>query len=231
MESKEILSSYGIPVTPSLLAQTADDAVRKAEEIGYPVVLKLHSEMISHKTEVDGVKLNLATDSEVRGAYQAIERSVIAKAGSNAFLGVTVQPMIRLQGYELILGSIVDQQFGPVILFGSGGQMVEIYRDRALALPPLNAALARRLVEQTKVYKALKGIRGRAPIDLAALDSLLVHFSQLIVDHPRIREIDINPLLASPGKLMALDARIVLFDGKVEEDALPRPAASAHPLF
>src|SRR5712692_8021854 len=113
-------------------------------------------------------------------------------------MGVTVQPMVRLDGYELILGSNVDPQFGPVILFGSGGQLVEVYRDRALALPPLNSTLAQRLMEQTRIFAALKGTRGRPAIDLQALDAVLARFSRLIVEHPWIKEVDINPLLASP---------------------------------
>ncbi len=229
IESKEILALYGIPTVPTLFAKNVEEAVLRAEEIGYPVVLKVHSEKITHKTEVDGVKLNLTGAEEVRKACSTIESSVIAKAGREAFLGVSVQPMIRSQGYELILGSSVDLQFGPVILFGSGGQMVEVYRDRALALPPLNTTLAQRLLEQTRVYMALKGIRGRASVDLVALETLLVRFSELVIEHPRIREIDINPLLASPEQLLALDARMVLFGPEVKEEALPRPAIRPYP--
>jgi len=228
-ESKEILALYGIPTVPTLVAKSEEEAVQKAKEIGYPVVLKIHSETITHKTEVDGVKLNLAGAEDVRVAYRAIESSAVAKAGQDAFLGVTVQPMIRAQGYELILGSSVDSQFGPVILFGSGGQLVEVYRDRALALPPLNTTLARRLLEQTKVYKALKGVRGRRSVDLAALETLLVRFSELVIEQPRIREIDINPLLASSEKLFALDARMVLYGAEVKQEALPRPAIRQYP--
>lgn len=193
-------------------------------------MLKIHSETITHKTEVDGVKLNLAGAEEVREGYRTIESSVVTKAGRDAFLGVSVQPMILSQGYELILGSSVDLQFGPVILFGSGGQLVEVYRDRALALPPLNTTLARRLLEQTRVYMALKGIRGRASVDLAALETLLVRFSDLVVEQPRVREIDINPLLASTEQLLALDARMVLFGSEVEDEALPRPAIRPYPV-
>jgi acetyltransferase len=229
IESKEILGIYKIPVVSTRLAKSAEEAIRTAEQIGYPVVLKIHSETITHKTEVDGVKLNLEGAEEVRNAYSAIESSVVAKAGRDAFLGVSVQPMIRSQGYELILGSSVDEQFGPVILFGSGGQLVEVYRDRALALPPLNTTLAQRLMEQTRIYRALKGIRGRASIDMAALETLLVHFSELVVEQPRIREIDINPLLATPGQLFALDARVVLYGAEVNEEALPRPAIRPYP--
>ena len=132
------------------------------------------------------------------------------KAGAEHFQGVTVQPMAKLDGYELIIGSSLDPQFGPVLLFGTGGQLVEVFKDRALALPPLNSTLARRMMEQTNIFNALKGVRGRKPVDLAALEELLVRFSQLVVEQPWIKEIDINPLLASPERLLALDARVVL---------------------
>jgi acetyltransferase len=118
--------------------------------------------------------------------------------------------MIPPDGYELILGCSIDPQFGPVLLFGAGGQLVEVFKDRALALPPLDRALARRLIEQTSIYTALKGVRGRAPVDLEALEDLLLRFSALVVGQPWIREVDINPLAASPRGLLALDARIVV---------------------
>jgi acetyltransferase len=229
-ESKQVLALYGIPTVPARIASTADDAVKIAREIGLPVVLKLHSETVTHKSEVGGVKLNLATHEAVREAFDEIRASVTARGSAASFQGVTVQPMIALDGYELILGSSVDAQFGPVILFGSGGQLVEVYRDRALALPPLNTTLAQRLMEQTKIYKALQGVRGRAPVDLAALECLLVRFSSLTVEVPRIKEIDINPLLASPDRLLALDARIVLFESSVPDGALPRPAIRPYPM-
>jgi acetyltransferase len=228
-ESKELLAFYGIPTVPTMIAPDEVEAVQKAEEIGYPVVLKLHSKTVTHKTEVDGVKLNLATADQVRAAYQTIASSVAAKAGPSAFLGVTVQPMIREPGYELILGSSVDAQFGPVLLFGSGGQLVEVYRDRALALPPLTTTLAQRLMEQTRIYKALEGVRGRRGVNLPALESMLVRFSQLVVEQPRIREIDINPLLASQKGIVALDARAVLFGKEIKNEGLPRPAVRPYP--
>ncbi len=134
-------------------------------------MLKIFSETITHKTEVGGVKLNLPDEAAVRSAFRSIKTSVAEKASLNDFLGVTVQPMAKLDGYELILGSTVDPQFGPVILFGSGGQLVEVYRDRCLALPPLNTTLAQRMMEQTKIYTALKGVRGRKPVNLAALEN------------------------------------------------------------
>ena len=229
IESKQVLQLYGIPTVPTQLARTVGESVAKANEIGYPVALKVHSESVTHKTDVGGVKLNLTDATEVRNAYLAIESAVVAKAGRQSFLGVSVQPMVRLESYELILGSSVDPQFGPVLLFGSGGQLVEVYRDRALGLPPLNTTLAHRMMEQTRVYVALKGVRGRAAVDIPALESILVRFSQLVVEQPRIREIDINPLLASTKQLLALDARMVLHRAEIKDEQLPRPAIRPYP--
>lgn len=238
-ESKQLLAAYGIPTVDTRVALTEEEAVKLGEEIGYPVVLKLYSETITHKTDVGGVQLNLRNATAVRKAWHAIETSVAKFAANqspakdakttNPFLGVTVQPMIRLEGYELIIGSSPDPQFGPVLLFGTGGQLVEVFKDRALALPPLNATLARRMIEQTKIYEALKGVRGRAPINLAALEELLVRFSQLVVEQPWIAELDINPLLVSPEQIIALDARVVLHPKSTPEDKLPKPAIRPYP--
>jgi len=167
----------------------------------------------------------------VKRAFSGIQESVTERAGEGGFQGVTVQPMIQLKdAYELIVGCSLDPQFGPVLLFGSGGKLVEVYQDRALALPPLNTTLARRMTEQTKVFAALQGVRGSAPVDLAALDQLLVRFSQLVVEQRWIKEIDINPLLASPEGLVALDARIVLHDARVADDELPTLAIRPYPM-
>ncbi|MGC8794986.1 MAG: acetate--CoA ligase family protein, partial [Bryobacteraceae bacterium] len=179
-ESKRLLALYGIPTVEARVAPSEDEAVRHAEELGYPVVVKLHSETITHKTDVGGVALNLENADAVRAAWRRIQKSVSEKAGAEHFLGVTVQPMVKLEGYELIVGSSIDPQFGPVVLFGMGGQLVEVFRDRALGLPPLTTTLARRMMEQTKIYTALKGVRGRKPVDLAALEQLLVRFSELV---------------------------------------------------
>jgi len=228
-ESKELLAAYGIPTVETRIARSADEAVEAAEDIEYPVVLKLDSETITHKTDVGGVRLNLADTDEVRRAFEEMERRIGEEYTPEDFAGVTVQPMVSLDGYELILGSSPDPQFGPVLLFGSGGQLVEVYRDRALALPPLTTTLARRVMERTRISEALEGVRGRAPVDREALEKLLVRFSQLVVEQPRIREMDINPLLASPERLLALDARVVLHDPEVEDEDLPRPAIRPYP--
>src|ERR1700674_1767089 len=230
IESKQILSFYGIPTVETRAAKNEDEAVKHASEIGYPVVLKVFSETITHKTDVGGVKLNLQDEQSVRSAFRAIRSSVTEKASTDEFLGVTVQPMIEIEGYELILGSSVDPQFGPVILFGSGGQFVEVYRDHAVALPPLNSTLAQRLMEQTHIFKALKGVRGRLPVDLVALENLMVRFSQLVVEEPWIAEIDLNPLLASSEGLLALDARVLLHDLSLRPDQLPKAAIRPYPL-
>ncbi|HXT26578.1 MAG TPA: bifunctional acetate--CoA ligase family protein/GNAT family N-acetyltransferase [Candidatus Eisenbacteria bacterium] len=229
IESKTVLELYGIPIVPTTLAKSEDEAVVLAMKFGFPVVLKLHSEIVTHKTEVGGVRLNLSGEQEVRHAYRAIASSVTAKAGAQAFLGATVQSMVDVEGYELILGSSVDSQFGPVLLFGSGGQLVEVYRDQALALPPLTSTLAERLMERTKIFTALKGVRGRKTVDLDALKAIVVRFSELVIDHPRLREIDINPLVASSQQLLALDARMVLFDRGITDADLPRSAIRRYP--
>jgi acetyltransferase len=229
VESKQLLAAYGIPTVKTLVARTEAEAVKLAEKIGFPVVLKLFSETITHKTDVGGVQLNLRNTTAVKNAWKTIADTVKKKAGPEHFLGVTVQPMISLDGYQLIIGSSLDPQFGPVLLFGAGGQLVEVFRDRALALPPLNATLARRLIEQTQIHTALKGVRGRAPVNLAALEELLVRFSQLVVEQKWITEIDINPLLASPERLLALDARVVVQTADVTEDKLPRTAIRPYP--
>lgn len=248
VESKQILAAYGIPTVQTLVAFTEDAAVARAARIGYPVVLKLFSETLTHKSEVGGVRLDLRTAAAVRRAWRDIKRCVeehtgpdpapsAIEPGSGAppagrprhFLGVTVQPMVPLEGCELILGSSIDPQFGPVLLFGAGGRRVEIFRDRALALPPLNATLARRLIEQTRIHAALRGARGDKPIDLDALCRLLVRFSRLVAEQRRIREIDVNPLLVTPDRMLALDARVLLHDPATPDDQLPRLVISPYP--
>jgi acetyltransferase len=228
-ESKHLIELYGITPVETHLASDESQAVAYAAAIGFPVALKLNSETVTHKSDAGGVKLNLQNAEDVTRAYREIETSVCEKAGAGNFLGVTVQPMVNAAGYELILGSSVDAQFGPVILFGSGGQLVEIYRDRALALPPLNSTLAARLMEQTRIYRALQGVRGRAAVDMAALENVLIRFSRLVVEQRWIKEADINPLVSSPDGVMALDARIVLQDLAVAEEQLPRSAIRPYP--
>lgn len=229
-ESKQILAAYGISTVETRVVASEAEAVAAADVIGYPVVVKLYSETVTHKTDVDGVKIELKNAKAVRAAYRQIEDSVRTRLGAGHFSGVTVQQMISGEGYELLVGSSVDPQLGPVLLFGTGGVLTGVYKDRSLALPPINSTLALRLMERTKIFAALKGVRGRKPVDIEALEHLLVRFGQLVTEQPRIKEIDINPLFAAPGRLIALDARMVLHDAKIAADQLPRPAIRPYPV-
>jgi acetyltransferase len=229
-QSKELLAAYGLPVTKTMSAATAAQAVQAAQTVGFPVAVKLFSRTITHKTDAGGVKLNLCDQNDVERAFEEISESVGRIAGAESFQGVTVQPMIDSNdGYELIIGSSPDPQFGPVLLFGSGGQLVEIFKDRALGLPPLNATLARRLMERTKIFKALQGVRGRRPANLALLAQILVRFSRLVVEQPWLKEIEINPLIVTPDRIVAVDARAVLWPANTPESTLPRPAIRPYP--
>ncbi len=230
VESKTLLSAYDIPAVETRVALDEDEAVGHAEQMGFPVVMKLFSYTLTHKTDVGGVRLDLRDALAVRLAWQQIKQSVSERAGSHHFLGVTVQPMIPRDGYELILGSSIDPQFGPILLFGAGGQLVEVFQDSALGLPPLNATLARSLMEQTRIFAALKGVRGEKAVDLAALEQLLVRFSQLVAEQPWIAEIDINPLRVSSNMMLALDARILLHPPETSQDQLPRLAIRPYPV-
>jgi acetyltransferase len=205
-EAKRILAEAGIPVVETIEARTEDEAAELAARLGFPVVLKLLSPTITHKSDVGGVRLNLHDETAVRAAWRLIRDQVPAEA----FAGVTVQRMMQEKGVELILGVSRDAQFGPVLLFGAGGTLVEVWKDRALALPPLNRAMARRLIAQTRISRVLQGVRGQAAAHVEALEEAIVRFSQLIAAEPRIIESDINPLVATPSGVVALDARIVL---------------------
>ena len=191
------------------LAKSESQAADFAQAIGFPVVLKLNSETITHKSDVGGVKLNLSGREAVIQGYREIESGVRKRPGRNIFTASPCSRWFSGDGYELILGSSVDTQFGPVVLFGSGGEMVEVYRDRALGLPPLNSTLATRLMEQTHIFRALQGVRGRPAVNMTALENALIDFSRLVIEQPWIKELDINPLVASPERVMALDARIL----------------------
>ncbi len=229
-ESKKILEDYHIPTVKTLIAYNLEEAIGFATQLGFPIVLKVFSQTITHKTDVGGVKLNLQSIEEVEKAFKEIETTVIKKAGKESFKGVTVQQMVSHQGYELILGSSTDAQFGPVILFGAGGQLVEIFKDQALAIPPLNVNLALQLMRKTKIYQVFQGFRGKKPINISKLVDILINFSLLIVKNPRIKECDINPLLAFEDDIIALDARIVLHDWNIPDAHLPRLAIRPYPF-
>ncbi len=214
VESKEFISYYNIPVVRTLVAESEDEAVSMASSIGYPVVLKIYSKDITHKSDVGGVALNLNDEYEVREAYNRILQNVKARRPDARIDGVTVQPMVSMKGIEIILGAKHDPIFGPVVLFGMGGVGVELFRDFAVGLPPLNQVLARMLMEETKVYKLLKGYRDIPATDMKVLEQLLVSFSQMLIDFPEIEEVDINPLLVYGNKIVAVDARIVVDEAR-----------------
>lgn len=229
MESKEVLKAYGIPTVDTFLAFTEDEAVGLAQRLGFPLVVKLHSETLTHKAEVGGVVLDVASISDVRHAWKVIQKGVTERVGAHHFLGVTVQPMVPRGGFELILGSSIDSQFGPVLLFGTGGSYVESLKDTVIGLPPLNRVLARRLMEQTRAFEVLKRLHGASAVDLDALEQILVRFSQLILEQPWIAEIDVNPLLITAKGIQALDARIVTHSSNAKDADLPRPAIRPYP--
>jgi acetyltransferase len=228
-EAKQVLADYGIPVVQTRVAASVEEAVQHAVDIGFPVAVKLHSHTITHKSDVGGVQLHITDVESVRHAWQTIQANVLKRVGPDGFQGVTVQPMLPPKGFELILGSITDAQFGPVLMFGSGGRHVEYFKDLVHGLPPLNSTLAKRMMEQTKASEILRGVRGEKPVDLEALAQLLVRFSNLVIEQPRIAEIEINPLQASSSGAWALDARIKLHPWEIKDEQIPRPAIRPYP--
>lgn len=209
-DSKSLLELYGIPITKTYTAATADEAVERAQQIGYPVVLKILSPQITHKTDVGGVAVGLLADEGVRVAFERIVSTARSKRPDAHVEGVTVQKMLpTYDGFELIIGAKKDATFGAVQMVGAGGITAELYRDRALGLPPLNERLARRMLESLGNWPLLAGYRGRPGVNVDALIEVLMRVSYLVADHPEIKELDINPLLVTPMGAVALDARIV----------------------
>ncbi|MEM3823648.1 MAG: bifunctional acetate--CoA ligase family protein/GNAT family N-acetyltransferase [Candidatus Bathyarchaeia archaeon] len=220
-EAKKLLEYYDFPVIKTAVAKTPDEAANVAMQIGYPVVLKILSPQIIHKTEAGGVILDINSEVELREAFECImERA--KKYNPNAeILGVTVQKMVKKRGYEIIIGAKTDPLFGPVILFGMGGIGVELFKDFSVGLPPLNQTLVRRLMEETKVYQLLKGYRNVPPANLKLLEELIVRFSQLLIDFPQLKEVDINPLFIDENDAVIIDARIVIDKEKVFQKLEP----------
>ena len=220
--SKALLEAYEIPISKPFAAHSVDDAVRLAKRIGYPVAMKLMSPQITHKTDVGGVKLDLADERAVAAAYEQIIKSAQERRPEAQVEGVTVQEMVTAPvSYELIVGVKRDPVFGAVLLVGAGGITTELYQDRALGLPPLNERLARSMLESLKSWPLLTGYRGKPGVNVDRLIEILMRFSYLVADYPEIMELDVNPLLVTKTEAIALDARIVL-----DHDALlepPRP--------
>jgi len=211
LESKEFLRAYGIPTVETHLARSPEEAVSIASCIGYPIVMKIASPQVTHKSDVGGVVLNVGSDVEVRRCFKELVERVKRRDSSIRIDGVTVQPMVKKDGYELIIGSKKDPLFGSVIIFGAGGIEVELFNDVSIGFPPLNQILAKRLMEQTKIYNLLlSGYRSKWPANLALLEEILVKFSQMIIDFPQIKEADINPLVVDDRDAIVLDARIII---------------------
>jgi acetyltransferase len=210
VESKTLLAAYGIPANRTEVAVSAQEAVSFAKDMGYPVVMKVLTRDIVHKSDACGVQLDLCSKRNVERAFARIMSSACAHHPEAQILGVTVQKMLDRPDYELIAGSKKDPDFGPVIVFGMGGVITEIVRDRAIALPPLNRLLARRVMEETKIYRMMIGYRNRPTAPLGLLEEILVRLSQLVADFPQIAELDINPVIIVGDRAFAADARVVL---------------------
>ncbi|MDG6218895.1 MAG: bifunctional acetate--CoA ligase family protein/GNAT family N-acetyltransferase [Candidatus Thermoplasmatota archaeon] len=209
-EAKEILELYNIKSTRPWLVAMADEAINQAKKIGYPVVMKIHSPQITHKSDSGGVALNLDCDDAIKSAYKTMMKTVKKNAPDAIIEGVTIQKMVKNVGAEFILGSKKDPVFGSIILFGLGGIFTELYKDRAIGFPPLNQVLAQRILEKTKAFQLLKGYRNIPPANMNVVEETMINFSQLIEDHPEISELDINPLIPQGDDLIAVDARIVI---------------------
>ena len=211
MESKALLSAFHIPVTQTLLARNANEAMMIATQIGFPVALKIDSPDISHKSDVGGVALNVMNATAVRDIWQDMMEAVREKQPGAQINGVTVQAMARKQrGRELYIGVVTDDPFGPVIAFGAGGTMIELMNDHAMELPPLNQFLARRLIERSRVHETLKEWRGAPAVNMAALEQVLLRVSEMVCELPQLREMDINPIIVDEQGAIAVDARIVI---------------------
>jgi acetyltransferase len=209
--SKKLLAAYGIPVSIPRAASDLTTALKISQEIGYPVVFKIHSPDITHKTDIGGVVLNILDENQARSAYQQITSRVTKERPAVQIEGITVQPMVQItDSIELILGIKKDVVFGTIILVGAGGITAELLADRSLGFPPLNERLVRRMLEELKIWPLLTGYRNRPAVNLDKLIEVIIRLSYLAADYPEISELDINPMLVSPTEVIALDARIVI---------------------
>jgi acetate---CoA ligase (ADP-forming) subunit beta len=209
VEAKEVLAEAGVPVVRAKLARSRDEAVAFAREAGFPVALKIVSNEITHKSDVGGVKLNLPDEAAVAEAFEAIVAAVKGVAPQAAIDGVSVQKMAAA-GTEVIIGVNTDAQFGPVIMFGLGGILVEVLEDVAFRIVPIEPRDARQMVREIKGFKLLEGYRGQPPADVAALEQMLLKVSAFVDSHPEVEELDLNPVFAYADGAIAVDARIVL---------------------
>ena len=220
-EANKLLKYYNFPVVPTAVANNVDEAVAYARKMGYPVVLKLLSTQIFHKTNTDGEVQDINSDAEVKKAFEILIQRATAYNPNAQTLGVTVQPIIKKNGYKVIIGGKTDALFGPVILFGMSGMEVEHFKDFSVGLPPLNTTLIRRMMEETRGYQLLKGYGKAPPANLKLLEETLLLFSQLLIDFPQVKQIDINPLLIDEKEACVLDARVVIDKERVFQKLEP----------
>jgi len=229
-DSKEFLEIYGIPTTKPHPATSEDEAVKEAEKIGFPVVMKILSPDITHKTDVGGVILNIKNKEMVRSTYKNMMESIAKKKPDAKLEGVTIQQMINIKdGVELILGIKKDPVFGTVVLVGMGGTGAELFKDKKLGFPPLNETLARQMIESLKIYPLLKGYRGSTPKNINKLIEVMIRLSYLAADYPEIEELDINPLLVTEKDAIALDGRVVLDQNLMGKPVIPFSHLILHP--
>ncbi|MCM2295947.1 bifunctional acetate--CoA ligase family protein/GNAT family N-acetyltransferase [Rhodoferax sp.] len=211
MESKALLAAFHIPVTKTILARSANEAMMIATQLGFPVALKIDSPDISHKSDVQGVALNILNATSVRDTYLAMIQTVTKLQPHARINGITIQNMAnQKRGREVCVGLVTDEPFGPVIAFGAGGTMIELINDRAMELPPLNQFLARRLIERSRVAETLGVWRGAPAVDMEALEQILLRVSEMVCELPQLREMDINPIIVDETGALAVDARIVV---------------------
>lgn len=207
--SKELLKKAGIPVVEAKLARSKKEAISISKEMGFPVVLKISSPDVVHKSDSGGVKLGLANATQVGKAYSEIISSVKQAYPEAQIQGVSVQPMAP-PGVEVIVGMSKDPQFGPVLMFGLGGILVEVLKDVSFRIVPVTERDAREMIREIKGYPILEGYRGQKPASIPALEKLIVKVSQFVEKNPQIKELDLNPIFAYPDKAVAVDARIIL---------------------
>ena len=216
-ESKEFLETYEIKTTKPFFVKKENDALKAAEKIGYPIVMKIQSPEITHKSDSGGVALDLQCEESVRKTYKNMIKNVKEKVPNATIDGVTIQKMVKNQSGEFILGSKKDPLFGSIILFGIGGIFTELFKDRSIGFPPLNQVIAQRIIEKTKAYTILNGFRNIPPVDMRKVEQTMINFSQLIEEHSEIAEVDINPLIIYNNELIAIDARIVIDENPTEK--------------
>ena len=211
VESKELLEKAGVNIARTRLARSMKEAVALSKEMGFPVVLKIASPDVVHKSDAGGVKVDLKNAAQVRRAYQEIMTSVKEKYPEAVIDGVSVQPMAK-PGVEVIIGMTKDAQFGPVLMFGLGGIFVEILKDVSFRIVPLLPRDAREMIRDIKGYPVLEGYRGQPPADVAALEDMILKVSEFVDKNPQIKELDLNPVFAYSDGALAVDARVVLED-------------------